>query len=131
MQQIFLLCRTVVTQAARFTRSLEQLDYRVGELLAYLENNNGSTIAHGKYYREHRPISTAMAESAVNRAINARMCKRQHMGWTSRGAHVLAQVRCAVINGDLPPNLRRIGQAWTKYRRTSPAFSPACSRRKK
>lgn len=42
-----------------------------------------------------------MAESAVNQVINARMCKRQHMRWMPRGAHLLVQVRSAVINGDL------------------------------
>ena len=47
-----------------------------------------------------------MAESAVNQVINARMCKRQQMRWTPRGAHLLAQVRCAVINGDLTEKLK-------------------------
>ena len=46
-----------------------------------------------------------MAESAVNQVVNARMCKCQQMGWTPRGAHLLAQVRCAVINGDLATKL--------------------------
>lgn len=73
MLQISLLCRIVVPQTPQFARSLEQLDYRLGELLAYLESNHGSTIAHGKHYREHKPISTAMAESAVNQVISARM----------------------------------------------------------
>ena len=77
MGQISLLCRIVVPQTQRFARSLEQLDYRLGELFAYLESNHGSTIAYGKHYREHKPISTAMAESAVNQVVNARMCKRQ------------------------------------------------------
>lgn len=48
-----------------------------------------------------------MAESAVNQVVNARMCKRQQMRWSPRGAHLLAQVRCAVINGDLASRLRR------------------------
>jgi hypothetical protein len=105
MRQISLLCRVVVPQTLRFARSLEQLDCRLGELLAYLESNHGSTIAYGKHYREHKPISTAMAESAVNQVVNARMCKCQQMRWTPRGAHLLAQVRCAVINGDLASTL--------------------------
>ena len=41
----------------------------------------------------------------MNQVINARMCKHQHMRWTPRGAHLLAQVRCAVINGDLAAKL--------------------------
>jgi CHASE2 domain-containing sensor protein len=47
-----------------------------------------------------------MAESAVNQVINARMCKRQQMRVTPRGAHLLAQVRCAVLNGDAAEKLR-------------------------
>jgi hypothetical protein len=57
MRQISLLCRIVVPQTPRFARSLEQLDYRLGKLFAYLEDNHGSTIAYGKHYREHKPIS--------------------------------------------------------------------------
>jgi hypothetical protein len=33
------------------------------------------------------------------------MCKRQQMRWSPRGAHLLAQVRCAVVNGDLSERL--------------------------
>ncbi|WP_160172580.1 hypothetical protein [Caballeronia sordidicola] len=47
MRQIPLLCRIVVPQTPRFGRSLEQLDYRLGELFAYLESNHGSTIDCG------------------------------------------------------------------------------------
>ncbi|RKE25931.1 hypothetical protein B0G76_7507 [Paraburkholderia sp. BL23I1N1] len=79
MRQISLLCRVVVPQTQRFARSLEQLAYRLDELFAYLESNHGSTIVYGKHYREHKPISTAMAESAVNQVVNARICKRQDM----------------------------------------------------
>jgi hypothetical protein len=126
MRQISLLCRIVLPQTLRFARILGQLAYRLGELFAYLESNRGSTIAYGKHYREHKPVSTAMAESAVNPVVNARMCKRQHMRWMPRGARLLAQVRCAVINGDLAARL-----ASTKYRRTCSAFSSSCSGRQK
>ena len=46
-----------------------------------------------------------MSEAAVNQVLNHRMCKRQQMRWSPRGAHLLAQVRCAVINGDLSERL--------------------------
>ncbi|MDQ2735429.1 MAG: hypothetical protein M3Y55_10665, partial [Pseudomonadota bacterium] len=59
-----------------------------------------------RHYRKGEYISSAMAESAVNQVINARMCKRQQMRWTPRGAHLLAQVRCAVLNGDAAARLR-------------------------
>jgi hypothetical protein len=41
----------------------------------------------------------------MNQVVNARICKCQQMRWTPRGAHLLAQVRCAVINGDLAAKL--------------------------
>src|SRR5882672_4454296 len=81
-------------------------DFRFREFFAYLESNKGTIIAYGKRYRAGKPISTAMAESAVNQVLNARMCKSQQMRWTPRGAHLLAQVRCAVINGDLTAKLK-------------------------
>jgi len=94
------------TEPPKFGDSLGQLDYRLREFFEYLQNNRGTTINYGKLHRCGRPISTAMAESAVNQVLNHRMCKRQQMRWTPRGAHLLAQVRCAVINGDLTAKLR-------------------------
>jgi hypothetical protein len=35
------------------------------------------------------------------------MCKRQQMRWSPIGVDLLAQVRCAVINGDLVERLAR------------------------
>ena len=78
----------------------------MGKDFDYAEAFKSSTINFGKRYRTGGPISTAMAESAVNQVLNHRMCKRQQMRWTPRGAHLLAQVRCAVINGDLTAKLR-------------------------
>ncbi|SIT44913.1 conserved hypothetical protein [Paraburkholderia ribeironis] len=39
--------------------------------------------------------------------LNQRMSKRQQMRWSPIGVHLLAQVRCAVINGDLVERLAR------------------------
>src|SRR5260370_28232925 len=49
MRQTLLLCRIVVAESARFARSLEQLDYRVGELFAYLESDSDSKIPYAQY----------------------------------------------------------------------------------
>ena len=105
MREILLICRIVVPETPKFSESLARLDYRTRELVAYVESNGGSTIPYGRRYRGGSSISTAMAESAVNQVLNHRMCKRQQMRWSSRGAHLLAQVRCAVINGDLNERL--------------------------
>jgi hypothetical protein len=37
----------------------------------------------------------------VNRVIERRMTKKQQMRWSRRGAHLLLQVRLAVLEGDL------------------------------
>jgi hypothetical protein len=64
------------------------------------------TIDYGKRNHAGKPISTAMAESAVNQVLKVRMCKSRQKRSTPRGAHLLAQVRCAVTNGDLTAKLK-------------------------
>ena len=43
-----------------------------------------------------------VVESAVNQVVNTRMCKRQQMRWSPRGAHLMLKVRTAVAN-DVEP----------------------------
>lgn len=116
MQGILLLCRVIVPETPGVVESLAQLDYRTRELVEYVEANGGSTIDYGARHRRGKPISTATAESAVNQVLNQRMCKRQQMRWSPTGVHLLAQVRCAVINGDLRERLE-------VFRRRPPAIS--------
>ena len=52
-----------------------------------------------------RRIATALAESGVNSLVARRMVKKQQMQWSKRGAHLLLQVRAAVLNGDLRERL--------------------------
>ena len=49
------------------------------------------------------PISSAIAESAVNEVVSWRMAKKRQMRWSYVGAHVLAQVRVHDLNGQLYP----------------------------
>ena len=105
MQEILLICRIVVPETPKFFEGLAHLDHHTRELVAYVESNGGSTIPRNRRHREGSSISTAMAESAANQVLNHRMCKRQQMRWSSWGAHLLAQVRCAVINCDLNERL--------------------------
>ncbi len=107
MQGILTLCRVIVPETPGVADSLAQLDYRARELVAYVDANGGATINYGARHRQNKPISTAPAESAVNQVLNQRMCKRQQMRWSPNGVHLLAQVRCAVINGDLIERLAR------------------------
>ena len=48
-----------------------------------------------------RPISTSCAEGSVAEIANAWMAKRRRMCWSPRGAHCVASVRAAVLDGRL------------------------------
>ena len=74
-------------------------------LLTYVRSNKSAIINYGAHYRSGRRIATALAESAVNSLVARRMVKMQQMQWSKRGAHLLLQVRAAVLNGDLRERL--------------------------
>ena len=71
------------------------------ELRTYLANNEGSLIDYGTRYRAGRPISSSRAEGSVAEIANARIAKRRRMRWSPRGAHCVATVRAAVLDGRL------------------------------
>ena len=70
-------------------------------LLTYVRSNQDAIIDYGARFRSGRRIASALAESAVNSLVARRMVKKQQMQWSKRGAHLLLQVRAAVLNGDL------------------------------
>ena len=74
-------------------------------LLTYVRSNKSAIINYGARYRSGRRIATALAESGVNSLVARRMVKKQQMQWSKRGAHLLLQVRAAVLNGDLGERL--------------------------
>src|SRR5262249_13733737 len=61
----------------------------VGEFHHYIESNQDSIPNYGDRHRHGERISTSFAESTVNQVISKRMVKKQQMGWTERGAHLL------------------------------------------
>ena len=71
----------------------------------YLRLNEDYLVNYGARYRKGLPISSSIAESAVNEVVSQRMAKKQQMHWSDEGAHCLAQVRVADINGELSPGL--------------------------
>ena len=59
-------------------------------------------VGYAKRYLQGQRISTAVVESMVNRGvIERRMTKQQQMRCSRRGAHLLIQVRLAVLEGGL------------------------------
>lgn len=66
-------------------------------------SNDSYLVNYGRRYRKRLPISSAIAESAVNQVVSSRMAKRRQMRWSDDGAHLLAQVRVHVLNDELRP----------------------------
>ena len=69
----------------------------------YLRSNGRYLVNYGRRYYKGLPISSAIAESAVNEVVSWRMAKRRQMRWSDEGAHLLAQVRVHDLNGELHP----------------------------
>lgn len=74
-------------------------------LLTYIRQNKSAIVDYGARYRSGRRIATALAESAVNSLTARRMVKKQQMRWSKRGAHLMLQVRAAIMNGNLREQL--------------------------
>jgi hypothetical protein len=75
----------------------------LAEFGGYVRANGAWIPNYGDRYRNHEPIASAFAESAVNQVVSKRMVKKQQMRWSPRGAHLLLQVRTQVLNDDLRP----------------------------
>jgi hypothetical protein len=67
----------------------------------YLDSNQQYLVNYGWRYQRGMPISSSIAESAVNEVVSLRCAKKRQMRWTNQGAHLLVQVRVAVLNGEL------------------------------
>jgi hypothetical protein len=83
----------------------------------YLKNNWSSLTNYGHVHRHGRRISSAPAESAMTHLVNQRMGKRQPMCWSLEGAHLLLQVRCAMLDNRLDDRFRE----WYPQFRQMPA----------
>jgi hypothetical protein len=90
-----------------FEREASMAAGHLCDLDAYLKKNRAGVINYGEWRRAGRRISTSAVEGTIDRLIGRRMCKGQHMCWSKRGAHLLLQVRCALLNGDLLAGFRR------------------------
>jgi hypothetical protein len=93
------------------------------ELWGYLRTNERGVINYQAWRRSGRRISTSGVEATVSRLIGRRLGEDQHMCWTKRGAHLLLQVRCALLNGELLPVFRRWYPEVGKDRTTFPWLS--------
>ena len=65
----------------------------LGRLIGYLESNDRYLVNYQCRHYKGLPISSSIAESAVNEVVSWRMAKKRQMRWSDEGAHLLAQVR--------------------------------------
>lgn len=81
--------------------TISTLQWNVRNLYSYLRSNARFLVNYEAHYRKGLPISSAIAESAVNQEVSARKAKGQQMRWYDEGAHHLALVRVADLKGEL------------------------------
>src|SRR5208282_3580212 len=81
----------------------------VEELHTYVERNQEFLPNYGERYRNGERIASGFVESAINQVVSKRMVKKQQMGWSQRGAHLLPHARRGVgehlpelVSGFLP-----------------------------
>ena len=79
----------------------------VSEFQGYISNNRNFIPNYQDRYYYGECISTAFVESTVNEVISKRMCKKQQMRWTQKGAHLLLQVRIKTLNNELRGTFQR------------------------
>ena len=109
------LCRWTKRKHVRDVAGMDRVQRRVGDLLGYLERNQGALVRYAARRRRGEPISTAFVESAVNEIVAKRMNKRQQMRWNRATVQPFLDVRTAVLNGTFED----------AFRRRHPGFRPA------
>ena len=109
------LCRWVQRTDICGVAGIGRLEHHVGELLGYLERNQGALVQYAARRRRGEPISTAFVESSVNEIIAKRMNKKQQMRWSRATVQPFLDVRAAVLNDTLEDCFRR------RYRGFHPA----------
>jgi hypothetical protein len=96
------------------TERVRRFRQHIIDLRDYLRSNRSGLKNYALERRKGRRISSALAESVMSHLVNQRMGKRQRMRWSCEGAHLLLQVRCAVLDKQLDtlfrewhPNFRK------------------------
>jgi hypothetical protein len=69
------------------------------EIDRYLSSQGTWLVNYAERHRAGLRVGTSLTEATANFLVNRRMNKSQHMRWSRRGADLLLQVRCAVLNG--------------------------------
>jgi hypothetical protein len=82
---------------------VNELQRLCAELKGYAQKSRDAIVNYHRRYHGKRSVSTSRAEGCVDEIANARMAKTQRMRWSPHGAHRVALVRTAVLDGRLNP----------------------------
>ena len=107
LQWLMTDCKRICTDDPEVRDAANRVQARCRELYIYLANNMDSLTDYGRRYRNGLPISSSRAEGCVDDIGNTRMGKRRRMRWSPKGAHRVAVVRAAVLDGRLTSTYRR------------------------
>jgi hypothetical protein len=89
-------------QSGRKTgQSSRRLWTALREIDRYLTSQSAWLVNYAERHRAGLRVGTSLTEGTANFLVNRRMNKSQQMRWSRRGADLLFQVRCAILNGKL------------------------------
>lgn len=101
LQWLIVDCTRLNTDDRMAAEAARRVQARCRDLYSYLASNMDSLTDYGRRYRTGFPISSSRAEGCVDDIGNTRMGKRRRMRWSPNGAHRVAVVRAAVLDGRL------------------------------
>jgi hypothetical protein len=81
------------------------------EIDRYLTSQSAWLVNYAERHRAGLRVGTSITEGTANFLVNRRMNKSQQMRWSRRGADLLLQVRCAVLNGSLDSGFSQLFKA--------------------
>ena len=81
------------------------------EIDRYLASQSAWLVNYAERHHAGLRVGTALTEGTANFLVNRRMNKSQQMRWSSRGADLLLQVRCAVLNGKVGSGFGQLFEA--------------------
>jgi hypothetical protein len=81
------------------------------EIGRYLSSQSAWLVNYAERHRAGLRVGTSITEGTANFLVNRRMNKSQQMRWSRRGADLLLQVRCAIVNGKLGAGFGRLFEA--------------------
>ena len=70
-------------------------------MATYIDSNAAVIADYAARWDHGEIISTAFAESTVDRVVSRRFAKKQPMPWSKKGAHRLLQTRTCTLDGTL------------------------------